>query len=66
MDSFDIALYLFRQNRDLTSFPEYAATHHRFVYTDFVQNWYRSPANLTTICSDSPHTYLVHGRNLVS
>ena len=64
VDSFDIAIYLYRQNRDLTSFPEYAATQHQFVYTDFMQNWYRSPGNKTTICAAFPGTFLLHGRNI--
>jgi len=65
VESYDIAIYLVRLNRDIINFAEYAATQHLFVYTEFIQNWYRTAGNMTEICWESPKTYLLHGRNLM-
>jgi len=46
----------------MVAYKEYAAMHHRFVYSPTMQNWYRTSVNATELCSASPETFLVHGR----
>lgn len=60
LSAFDIAIYLVA--RHSLNFSEYAATKHRFHYTQLVQNVYRTQANITQICKTNPDTYLVHGK----
>jgi len=65
IDSYDIAIYLIRNNRDLINFQEFTSIQHNFVYDNFIQNYYRTIGNISQICRESPTTYFVHGRNLV-
>lgn len=60
--AFDIAIYLVA--RHSLSFKDYAAIKHRFIYTDVLQNVYRTQTNLTLLCGNHPNTYLVHGKYL--
>lgn len=62
LSAFDIAIYLVA--RHTLTFGEYAAIKHRFVYTDFVQNLYRTTVNTTKLCLANPYTFLVHGKYL--
>lgn len=61
--AFDIALYLVP--RYTLPFAQYAQIKHHFLYTDLVQNHYRSPANVSQICAAHPNTFLLHGKNLL-
>ena len=62
---YDIALYNFRRDRSVFSFKEYGDTLHKFVYTNLVQNYFRTEVSAEQVCRESPETYFVHGRNVI-
>jgi hypothetical protein len=62
LGGYDVGLYLIRHERDIISWKEFTDTVHLFQYTSLIQNWYRTPGNLTEICLHSNQTFLVHGR----
>jgi hypothetical protein len=64
LDSYDIALYLMRMDREFYGFDEFAETAHLFQYTDTVVNFYRTPGSAAEICEERKGTFLVHGRNI--
>lgn len=61
--SFDVAIALYKKS--LKPFTRYSELHHHFVYTDLIQNVYRSKTNVTELITSHPETYIVHGRNLI-
>lgn len=63
--SYDIALFLLRNDREFYGFDEYSDTMHYWQYTNTIQNWYRTSVNLTELCNMSKSTWLVHGRNVL-
>ncbi|KAJ3221974.1 hypothetical protein HK099_002837 [Clydaea vesicula] len=65
LDSYDIALFMLRKERELFSFNEFAETVHMFQYTNTIQNWYRTHINATELCLKEKDTFFVHGRNVV-
>ena len=62
LQAFDIAIYLVA--RHTLPFAEYAAQKHHFLYTDMLQNVYRTAANVAQLCQAHPSTFLVHGKYL--
>ena len=64
VDSYDVALHLARQDRQVVSWQEYTDTMHLFSYTNVVVNMYRQKLNGSEFCQREPETYLVHGRNV--
>lgn len=60
--AFDIAIYLVA--RHTLSFTDYTNIKHRFIYTDLLQNVYRTPTNITQLCQTYQTTFLVHGKYL--
>lgn len=58
--SFDIAIYLHGRE----DFTQWATIRHHFVYTDLIQNVYRTPTSARHLKRKYPNTCLVHGRRL--
>ncbi|KAI8815292.1 hypothetical protein BJ742DRAFT_876174 [Cladochytrium replicatum] len=67
LESYDIALWLLRKDRNWMSWEEFTDTAHLFQYTSTIQNWYRTRVNATKLCSkpENAETYFVHGREVV-
>ncbi len=63
MRSFDVALHMFKE--DILPFSERSRLYHRFIYSDFIHNVYRTPTNVSEVLSESPNTYFLHGRHLL-
>jgi len=61
--SFDTAIFLFC--RSLKPFTEQAKIWHKFVYTNLIQNVYRTPTRISDILEREKQTFLLHGRDLI-
>lgn len=64
LESYDIAVYKVLMDRTVFSFRQYADLKDKFVYTSFIQNYYRNPINGTELCKRNENTFLIHGRNV--
>lgn len=57
--SYDTDFYRFMHSMDHVEVAR--NVFHKFVYTDVIQNYWRSSYSLSKIRADHPNTYLVHG-----